>query len=93
MIYDAAAERFYLDQPHQLCQKRIGSISWANQNVFACGSKDRSVTISDIRIKNMVVNRFENAHSQEVCSLVFSENENMLASGGNDNKVLLIITL
>lgn len=41
----------------------------------------------------MVVNRFENAHSQEVCSLVFSENENMLASGGNDNKVLLIITL
>ena len=39
----------------------------------------------------MVVNRFENAHTQEVCSLVFSENENMLASGGNDNKVSLII--
>lgn len=67
--------------------KRVGSISWANANVLACGSKEKVVTICDQRQAKAVVERLGNGHSQEVCGVSFSENESVVASGGNDNRV------
>jgi WD40 repeat protein len=42
------------------------------------------------KVQNNSYCRWLNAHSQEVCGVTFNENEMTLASGGNDNKVLLI---
>ncbi|CAD8075276.1 unnamed protein product [Paramecium sonneborni] len=68
--------------------KRISTINWANSNIFAYGSKDKTINICDIRVANYQV--FElHGHTQEVCGITFDGNELQLASGGNDNKVFI----
>ncbi len=72
---------------------RIGTMAWNSSNLLASGSRDKSILLRDIRdpcshrsdgaIKKLV------SHKQEVCGLKWSPDEGYLASGGNDNKLLI----
>lgn len=66
---------------------RIGAIAW-KENVLATGSKDSSIFLTDIRSKNAYHNKLT-GHRQEICGLKFNPFDYSLASGGNDNKVIV----
>lgn len=67
---------------------RISAIDWSGQLV-ANGSKFGKIILRDIRQKENSVNKLF-SHNQEVCSLRFSPfNQNLLLSGGNDDKAFL----
>lgn len=67
---------------------RVGTISWNNFNVFASGSRDSKICISDLRCQKGKITEFI-GHKQEVCGTKWSIDESYLASGGNDNKVYI----
>ncbi len=69
---------------------RVGVVSW-NKNILSSGSKDYSIITRDIRCKNddeNIIKKFY-GHNQEVCGLKWSFDGNLLASGGNDNKLMI----
>ncbi len=53
---------------------------------FISGSQDKSILLQDFRMSDPEIKRFKQ-HQAEVCGLKFSPQENLIASGGNDNKV------
>ena len=69
---------------------RVGVVSW-NRNLISSGSKDYSIITRDIRCKNnneSIIRRFL-GHQQEVCGLKWSFDGSQLASGGNDNNLMV----
>ncbi|KAJ3000852.1 substrate-specific activator of APC-dependent proteolysis [Globomyces sp. JEL0801] len=66
---------------------RVGSISW-NESLLTSGSRDRSILLRDVRDSSDTVRRYT-GHRQEVCGLKWNPEGNQLASGGNDNKLLI----
>lgn len=66
---------------------RVGSIGW-NGTTIATGSRDRSIFLSDLRSPTQNICNFQ-GHKQEICGLKWSFDEQILASGGNDNKLFL----
>jgi WD40 repeat protein len=62
---------------------RVSCLSW-NNNILSSGSKDRYIKNFDIRIKVPEISKIKK-HKQEVCSLKYSIERDLLASGGNDN--------
>eukprot|EP00923_Selenidium_pygospionis_P028330 GHVN01050967.1.p1 GENE.GHVN01050967.1~~GHVN01050967.1.p1 ORF type:complete len:164 (+),score=19.84 GHVN01050967.1:633-1124(+) len=56
--------------------------------MLASGSRDRSILCHDVRVARSVIKKFE-GHKQEVCGLKWSFSPGLLASGGNDNKLLI----
>lgn len=58
-----------------------------NEHVVSTGSWDSSIKNIDIRTKEVITTL--NKHSQEVCGLKWSPEENYLASGGNDNHIYI----
>jgi len=66
---------------------RIGVISWAT-NVISTGSKDYNILNRDLRLSEPYYDKLY-AHKQEVCGLKWSFDETQLASGGNDNKLVI----
>lgn len=66
---------------------RVGSIAW-NGNLLSTGSRDRTILTRDIRVPGSSIYKLI-GHKQEICGLKWSFDENLLASGGNDNKVLI----
>lgn len=77
---------------------RVGSLAW-NSHVLASGSRDRTILLHDPRAASVggagsssgggsVTARLA-GHKQEVCGLKWSYDEQQLASGGNDNKLLI----
>jgi cell division cycle 20-like protein 1 (cofactor of APC complex) len=72
--------------------ERIGIIACQNTNpfLFTTGSQDKSIVFYDSRVKpSETPLSLLNGHSQEVCGLKWSPNDSLLASGGNDNKLML----
>ena len=69
---------------------RVGVVSW-NGNIISSGSKDCNIITRDIRCKNnnenIVIKYF--GHNQEVCGLKWSFDGSQLASGGNDNNLMI----
>lgn len=66
-------------------------MAWNNvqQQVFASGSKDKSVLLRDYRDHNQYYMKLTE-HKQEVCGMRWSlHDENQLATGGNDNKLFI----
>eukprot|EP01134_Creolimax_fragrantissima_P003021 CFRG3021T1 len=55
---------------------------------LSSGSRDRNIIMRDIRVKEQSVGKLV-GHKQEVCGLKWSYNKQHLASGGNDNKLLI----
>ena len=66
---------------------RVGTLAW-NNHVLASGGRDRAIYLRDVRASDAYTCRLE-GHKQEVCGLKWSYNEQHLASGGNDNQLLL----
>ena len=70
---------------------RIGVVAW-NNNIISSGSKDCSILNRDYRCNNLNSNNIINKlcmHNQEVCGLKWSFDGTQLASGGNDNKLMI----
>ena len=69
---------------------RVGVVSW-NKNIISSGSKDYSIITRDIRCKDNeenIIRKFY-GHQQEVCGLKWSFDGSQLASGGNDNNLMV----
>lgn len=67
---------------------RVSSLSWAG-NLLASGSRDRNINIHDTRISSREIVSIYEGHTQEVCGLKWSFDGQSLASGGNDNKLMI----
>jgi len=66
---------------------RICTIAWCSK-LLSTGSRDRSIIHRDLRSASDFVQKLQ-GHKQEVCGLKWSFDEQQLASGGNDNKLLI----
>ncbi|KAL2919804.1 substrate-specific activator of APC-dependent proteolysis [Polyrhizophydium stewartii] len=68
-------------------RSRVGALSWRYE-MLASGSRDRSILLRDVREPGDHVFKFT-GHRQEVCGLRWSPDDDVLASGGNDNKLFI----
>lgn len=66
---------------------RVGCLAW-NSNVLSSGSRDKSILNRDLRAPVPYIASLS-GHSQEVCGLRWSFDDAQLASGGNDNQLLV----
>eukprot|EP00043_Microstomoeca_roanoka_P015416 m.154476 g.154476 ORF g.154476 m.154476 type:complete len:485 (-) comp16257_c0_seq8:2991-4445(-) len=66
---------------------RVGSLAWSS-TLLATGSRDRQIHLYDRRQSDRPVIPLT-GHRQEVCGLQWSPDDIHLASGGNDNKLLV----
>jgi len=66
---------------------RICALAW-NQSILTSGSKDTTIQHHDIRIRHHLVGISTN-HFGEICSLSWSPDRSKLASGSNDNQLLI----
>ncbi|CAB4257228.1 similar to Saccharomyces cerevisiae YGL116W CDC20 Cell-cycle regulated activator of anaphase-promoting complex/cyclosome (APC/C), which is required for metaphase/anaphase transition [Maudiozyma barnettii] len=66
---------------------RIGSQSWL-ETLIATGSRSGEIQINDVRVRDHIVSRWDR-HEGEVCGLAYKCDGTQLASGGNDNTVIL----
>lgn len=82
-LWDGVKE-ISLRKYYEHCE-RVGALSIFG-NMLLTGSKDKTIVLHDIRLKQSVVKKFE-THKQEICGLKWSPDGNYFASGGNDNKL------
>ncbi|KAJ2553331.1 substrate-specific activator of APC-dependent proteolysis [Coemansia sp. RSA 1933] len=68
--------------------RRVGVVEW-NQSVVTTGSRDKRIYNHDSRARESSVISTYYAHEQEVCGLRWSPDKTQLASGGNDNLLLI----
>lgn len=72
--------------------ERVGILAKMNTNeyTFSSGSQDRSILNYDIRqdSRENPTNKYI-SHTQEICGLKWSHDDRKLASGGNDNKLII----
>lgn len=66
---------------------RVGCLAW-NGDLVCSGSRDRHIIQRDIRQPHVTEKKMS-AHRQEVCGLKWSPDKQYLASGGNDNQLLV----
>lgn len=86
-IWDAAASKLLSTLNGHTA--RVGALAW-NLDLLCSGSRDRNVFLRDIRAPaNESGERKLTGHKQEVCGLKWSPDHLLLASGGNDNKLLV----
>uniref|UniRef100_A0AAQ4R7K0 Fizzy/cell division cycle 20 related 1b n=1 Tax=Gasterosteus aculeatus aculeatus TaxID=481459 RepID=A0AAQ4R7K0_GASAC len=64
-----------------------GALAW-NGEQLSSGSRDRVILQRDVRTSPSAERRLQ-GHRQEVCGLKWSPDHQHLASGGNDNKLLV----
>ncbi|KAL4656031.1 hypothetical protein GN956_G5542 [Arapaima gigas] len=64
-----------------------GALAW-NGDQLSSGSRDRVILQRDVRTPPSAERRLQ-GHRQEVCGLKWSPDHQHLASGGNDNKLLV----
>uniref|UniRef100_A0A4W3GQG2 Fizzy-related protein homolog n=1 Tax=Callorhinchus milii TaxID=7868 RepID=A0A4W3GQG2_CALMI len=85
-IWDAAAgKKLSTLEGHSA---RVGALAW-NADQLSSGSRDRLILQRDIRTPPLQSERRLQGHRQEVCGLKWSTDHQLLASGGNDNKLLV----
>lgn len=85
-IWDVSAQKKVRDlQGHN---SRIGCLAW-NADTICSGSRDRTIMHRDIRCDDHDMGRKLTNHRQEVCGLKWSPDKQLLASGGNDNQLLV----
>lgn len=66
---------------------RAGCLAW-NSSILSSGGRDKEIFNRDLRCKEAYISRLS-GHKQEVCGLKWSPDDMQLASGGNDNKLLV----
>lgn len=79
-------------RPWLTCCHPAGALAW-NADQLSSGSRDRMILQRDIRTPPLQSERRLQGHRQEVCGLKWSTDHQLLASGGNDNKVWLLSLL
>ncbi|XP_068668102.1 protein FIZZY-RELATED 3-like isoform X1 [Aristolochia californica] len=68
-------------------QTRTGVLAWSSC-ILSSGSRDRNILNHDLRVSNDFVGKLV-GHKSEVCGLKWSHDDRELASGGNDNQLLV----
>lgn len=82
-IWDSvASKRVRTIEGHQM---RVGALAW-NGDQLSSGSRDRVILQRDIRGQG---EKKLMGHRQEICGLKWSPDGQLLASGGNDNKLIV----
>ncbi|KAF2000737.1 WD40 repeat-like protein [Amniculicola lignicola CBS 123094] len=66
---------------------RVGALAW-NEHILTSGSRDRTIYHRDVRQPDQWMAKLV-GHKQEVCGLKWNCEDNQLASGGNDNKLMV----
>ncbi|KAI6246376.1 hypothetical protein HI914_05318 [Erysiphe necator] len=66
---------------------RVGSLAW-NDHILTSGSRDRLIYHRDVRAPDQWLRKLM-GHKQEVCGLKWNCDDGQLASGGNDNKLII----
>ncbi|KYK59666.1 WD40 repeat-like-containing domain protein [Drechmeria coniospora] len=66
---------------------RVGSLAW-NTHILTSGSRDRLIYHRDVRAPDQWLRKLV-GHKQEVCGLKWNCEDGQLASGGNDNKLIV----
>ncbi|XP_024369884.1 protein FIZZY-RELATED 1 [Physcomitrium patens] len=66
---------------------RVGALAWSS-HMLSSGSRDRSIFQRDVRSPEDFVSKLV-GHKSEVCGLKWSCDDRELASGGNDNQLLV----
>ncbi|EDO45134.1 predicted protein [Nematostella vectensis] len=84
-IWDASAQKKLLTMDGH--SARVGALAW-NGDMLSSGSRDRLILQRDTRSPTQLERRLV-GHRQEVCGLKWSPDHQHLASGGNDNKLLV----
>lgn len=67
---------------------RVGALSWSNSHILSTGAKDKCILNRDLRSKHDFISKIE-GHKEEICGLKWSFDDKYLASGGNDNKLMV----
>jgi cell division cycle 20-like protein 1 (cofactor of APC complex) len=83
-IWDVATNRKTISFPRHTA--RVGALAWNDLCIYS-GSRDRFILQNDTR-SNRQERRLA-GHRQEVCGLKWSPDRQLLASGGNDNRLLV----
>ncbi|KAJ2811001.1 substrate-specific activator of APC-dependent proteolysis [Coemansia furcata] len=68
--------------------RRVGVLEWSS-SVISSGSRDKRIHNRDSRMRESALISTYYAHTQEVCGLKWSPDRTQLASGGNDNLLLI----
>ncbi len=84
-IYDAEKSRRLRTMTGHTA--RVGALAW-NEHILSSGSRDRLIYHRDVRSPDQHCRRLA-GHRQEVCGLRWNGDDGQLASGGNDNKLLV----
>ncbi|KAF7726451.1 substrate-specific activator of APC-dependent proteolysis [Apophysomyces ossiformis] len=66
---------------------RVGAMTW-NSNILTTGGRDHRIFHRDVRSPEPYFRELHR-HSQEVCGLKWNSDGSMLASGGNDNNLMV----
>jgi cell division cycle 20-like protein 1, cofactor of APC complex len=66
---------------------RVGALAW-NDHILTSGSRDRLIFHRDVRQPDQYLRKLV-GHKQEVCGLKWNCEDGQLASGGNDNKLMV----
>lgn len=66
---------------------RVGALAW-NDHILTSGSRDRLIYHRDVRQPDQWLRKLV-GHKQEVCGLRWNTEDGQLASGGNDNKLMV----
>lgn len=66
---------------------RVGALAW-NEHILSSGSRDRLIYHRDVRQPEQWFRKLV-GHRQEVCGLKWNTADGQLASGGNDNKLMV----
>ena len=71
-------------------KSRVGVIDALpnDYNLFCTGSKDTTIMLHDKRCGSKPIRKFI-GNNQEICGLKWSKSSKMLASGSNDNRILI----
>ncbi|XP_075261184.1 fizzy-related protein homolog [Convolutriloba macropyga] len=72
----------------KLHKNRVGVLTWKGSLLFS-GSKSGAICCKDVRMSMQKSVRLFSSHTQEVCGLKCYFDGSLLASGCNDNKVLI----
>lgn len=66
---------------------RVGALAW-NDHILTSGSRDRLIYHRDVRQPEQFIRKLA-GHKQEVCGLKWNPDDGQLASGGNDNSLMV----
>ncbi|KAF2197743.1 putative cell cycle regulatory protein [Delitschia confertaspora ATCC 74209] len=84
-IWDAATQRRLRTMTGHT--GRVGALAW-NDHILTSGSRDRIIYHRDVRQPEQWLRKLV-GHKQEVCGLKWNSEDGQLASGGNDNKLMV----